>query len=178
MRSGCGHPVQRYPQLYHPSESMHPGEIVILLNAYFSCMAACVTQAGGWSTSTCDGMMALFESRGRSSTRRQGPGVCQPDAARTLRPSTPNGEHWASSHRGNGLHGGKVLAGNIGSAERLSIPLSGMPSTPPHEWRDYQGFGARIVFSEEILRRLDTPENFPGAWESACQGPQRIPRRF
>lgn len=147
------------------SESMHPGEIVVLLNAYFSRMAACVTRAGGVVNKYLgDGMMALFGVPRQIEYPADRALECASQMQHEL--EALNTERGALGlqpiEAGIGLHGGKVLAGNIGSAERLEYTVIGDAVNAASRMEGLtKEFGARIVFSEEILRRLDTPEKFP-----------------
>ncbi len=146
------------------SETMRPEDIVNLLNSYFSRMAACVTRARGVVNKYLgDGMMALFGVPSAIENAADRALLCATEMHEEL--TLLNTEREALKlpplSIGIGLHAGEVLAGNIGSAERLEFTVIGDAVNAASRMEGLtKEFGARIVFSEEILRRLDTPEKF------------------
>jgi adenylate cyclase len=141
------------------SESMEPEDLTILLNAYFSEMVAAVQQHGGMVDKFIgDAIMVVFGLSEKHPNYAKDAVLAAQEMRKRLalfnlsqtelkKPTLENGI---------GIHIGEVLAGYIGSTDRLEFTVIGhavnmaariesqtKPPNPP------------ILFSETVARRLD-----------------------
>jgi len=130
----------------HVSENRDPAEVVGLLNEYFTAMAAVVREHGGTIDKFIgDGILAVFGVPVAHSDHAVRAVETAMEMQRTL--AVLNGRHSASGRptlrMGIAVHTGTVVAGNVGSPERMEYTVVG----------DAVNLTARI---EELNKRFGT----------------------
>ena len=110
------------------SERMQPQQVVQLLNAYFNHLGRCITAEGGVLNKYIgDAMMAVFGAP----LALENPAASAVRAALRMRSALVElnaqleSEGLPTIRAGSGIHAGPVLAGNIGSEERMEYTVIG-----------------------------------------------------
>ena len=110
------------------SESMRPGDVVALLNEYFTGLEKCIADHGGVINKYIgDAIMALFGAPVPSQTHAQDAFAAAQSMRRELVRMNESfaGRGLPQLRFGIGLHSGPVLAGNIGAASRMEYTVIG-----------------------------------------------------
>ena len=147
-------------------ESSHPREVVQKLNRYFTSMADAIQQFRGLVLQYIgDEIEAAF---GAPAYTKNHPEMAVRAALEMRRRLEQLNEEWLSQgitpfKHGIGIHTGEVLAGNIGSPQRLSYAMVGDAVNLASRIQGMtKEFACDILVSEETRKRL--PEGFDAAY--------------
>jgi adenylate cyclase len=151
------------------SEGVEPETLVADLNAYFTEMVRIVHDEGGVVDKFIgDGLMAVFGLDGCDDASRRAvrAALAMMDALEALNPSLtrPIGI-------GIGVHRGEVVAGNIGSPDRLEFTFIGdAVNTAARIESLTRTLGASILISNATLEGLEDPDRWESRGAHALKG--------
>jgi adenylate cyclase len=110
------------------SEKMPPGELVSILNRYFESISSCITKHGGMvNTYIGDSIMAVFGAPLKMENHGQAAyaAAIEMIKAREALNNVFIQENIPPFRSGIGIHSGRVIAGNIGSLDRMEYTVIG-----------------------------------------------------
>jgi adenylate cyclase len=143
------------------SERMGPDEVVALLNRYFAAMSDCVRAEGGLVNKFIgDAILAVFgvpdplPNAAQSALRAA---EAMREARRALNAEL-QAEGSAPIEAGIGIHAGTVLAGSIGSPDRMEYTVIGdAVNVASRVEKLCKSTGENLLLTAEAVRRLDDP---------------------
>lgn len=145
------------------SEKLPPAELIKFLNEYFSHITAPImANRGVINKFIGDAVMAIFSpvfgvEDHRAAGLRAALGMRQ-----ALARFNAEGSHPAAVEFGVGLHSGGLIAGNVGTAERLEYTVLGdTVNVASRIESQTKAAGSQILLSEAVMAGV-RPEDFPG----------------
>lgn len=140
-------------------ESIPPREVIMIINTYFEAMSAAITAHNGLVLQFIgDEIEAVFGAPISMDNHQE----CAIKAAIEMRERlsqvnlTLSKQGYAPLRHGIGLHAGKVVAANIGSAQRLSYALIGETVNVASRIQDLnKEFDTDILLSDAVYKGVD-----------------------